>query len=110
MKRYMFLTILALLYSTVLGAQKVDWFCATTEVDEATTERVNEILRNRRAALKPPGGPGEASGGGPMAPAPEPAKTIPVAIQVITAGKEGRIPREVFDTLLENLNWGYSSG
>ncbi|HEY9422041.1 MAG TPA: zinc metalloprotease [Thermoanaerobaculia bacterium] len=107
MKRHVLLTVLALSYSTVLGAEKVDWFCATTEVDEATTKRVNEILRSRRPAPKPPGGPGEASGGGPVAPGPVPAKTIPVAIHVITAGKEGRIPREVFGTLLENLNWGY---
>ena len=36
MKRHVLRAILALSYSTSLGAQKVDWFCATTDVDEAT--------------------------------------------------------------------------
>jgi hypothetical protein len=110
MKRHVLFAIFALSFSAVLEAQTTDWFCAETEVDAATTARVNALLRKRRPAPRPPGEMDEPSGGGPAAPgapAPVMTKTIPVAVHVITAGKEGRVPREVLDVLLENLNWGY---
>jgi hypothetical protein len=120
MKRHVLFAIFALSFSAVLEAQTTDWFCATTEVDEATTARVNALLRQKRTSLRPPAPrPGgrldQPSGGGgqcctaPGAPPVEgtPSKTIPVAVHVITAGKEGNVPREVLEALLENLNWGY---
>ena len=91
-------------------------------MDAATTARVNALLEKKKAERlksrldrRSGGGGGDSGGGGgtPGAPAPPatqppPAlKTIPVAIHVVTAGKEGHIPREVFDVLLTNLNQGY---
>lgn len=115
MKRYLSLLALSvLLLSPSVRAQKVDWFCAEPEVDDATTARVNALLEKKKqdrlkSILDRPSGGGGASPGAPPSqpPASEAPKTIPVAVHVITAGKEGHVPREVFDVLLQNLNWGY---